>query len=101
MVNKAGKNVRPPPPADRPSAVDSATHPKPSATISLQTLALALVARLSLDGGRPPESPEEQFLFKHYTLRQAHGGSWQKLLRRLLNSPATPDKASPWQKYWV
>lgn len=93
MVNKAGKNVRPPPPADRPSAVDSATHPKPSATISLQTLALALVARLSLDGGRPPGSPEEQFLFKHYTLRQAHGGSWQKLLRRLLNSPATPDKA--------
>jgi len=94
MCNKAGKTVVNPLPKNPSSAGHSvAAHPAPSAAISLQSLALALVARLSLNGGSPPGSPEEQFLFNHYTPLQAWEASWPKRLQRLLHAPAPQDQA--------
>ncbi len=93
MANKAGKNESTGSQADRPSAVPRTAHPAAITAISLQALALALVARLSLDGDHPPQTLEEQFLFNHYTQLQAHGASWQNLLQRSLSSPAPQDKA--------
>jgi hypothetical protein len=95
MFNEAGKNVSADPRVDRPSAVDTDANPGPLHAIALQTLALALVARLSLDGDRSPASPEEQFLSNHFSRLQdrAHQGSWQALLLRLVDRPAPRDKA--------
>ncbi len=93
MADKAGKNVSTGSQADRPSAVPRTAHPAAITAISLQALALALVARLSLDGDHPPQTLEEQFLFNHYTLLKTQGASWPKRLQRLLQSPAPQDQA--------
>jgi hypothetical protein len=92
MFSEAGKSTGADPQRGDASESVTAANPEPSSLILLQTLALALVARLSLDGNRPPASPEEQFLFNHYMRLQPYASSWQQLLRRLLNSPTPQDK---------
>ena len=89
MFNEAGKNVSADPLKDRSRACNKAAL----TAIPLQSLALALVARLSLAGDRPPDVPEERFLFNHFNQLHSYEGSWQVLLRRLLDNPAPQDKS--------
>jgi len=92
MFNKAENNPGTDLQPKRHAGSDSAVHSEPSAGISLLTLALALVARLSLDGDRPPALPEEQFLFDHYMRLQSRDASWLLLLKAMLRSPTPQDK---------
>ena len=92
MFNEAGQEAELNPASGRHPLKDTATDAGSAPVLTLQSLALALVARLSLDKDRPPQTPEEQFLFNHYALLQTGDASWQQLLHRTFSAPASQDR---------